>query len=56
VNLTEIQIAKEKSDALDALYRRMDANPWPKYDDNPKRFMELAREFLDAAKAIYPNA
>ncbi len=53
---TEIQIAKEKVDALDALYKRMDADPWPSYEADPDEFMARARQFIDQAQAIYPNA
>jgi len=51
----EIQIKKEKCDALEALYRRKDADPWPDYASDPEGFMTRAREFLDQAKAIYPD-
>ncbi len=56
MTLLEIQIAREKSEALEALYRYRDAHPWPKYEDNPELFMERALEFLDAAARIYPRA
>ncbi len=52
----EIQIAKEKSDALAALFRRKDADPWPEYEKDPEEFMERARQLIDAARLIYPNA
>jgi hypothetical protein len=52
----EIRIKKEKCDALEALYKRKDANPWPDYDKDPEGFMARARDFIDQAQAIYPNA
>jgi len=55
VNLPEIESEIQKSDALAALFRRMDKLGWPKYEDDPELCMARAREFLDGAKAIYPN-
>ncbi len=55
MTLLEIQIAKEKAAALEALYRDKDTHPWPKYEDNPELFMDRARNFLDAAERIYPR-
>ncbi len=56
MTLLEIQIAREKSEALAALFRQRDKNPWPEYKDDPEKFMERARELIDAARLIYPNA
>ncbi len=45
-----------KSDALAALFRRMEKFGWPTYEQDPELCMARAREFLDAARIIYPNA
>ncbi len=46
----------EEDTALLNLYRAMRDKGWPKYEDDPEVCMERAREFLDAARIIYPNA
>ncbi len=56
MNLPEIDKQIEQSEALDQLFRRMDAKGWPTSKQNHELCMERAREFLDAVKAIYPNA
>ncbi len=56
MDLPKIDAEIRKSDALAALFARMDTLGWPKYQDDPELCMARARQFLDAAKAIYPNA
>ncbi len=56
MSLPEIEKQIEQSDALEALFRRMDRLGWPTYEQDPELCMARAREFLDGAKAIYPNA
>ncbi len=54
--IKQIEAEIEQSDALAALFRRMDRLGWPTYEQDPELCMARAREFLDGAKAIYPNA
>lgn len=56
MTLLEIQIAREKSEALAALFRLRDKEILPKYEDDPELYMERARQFLDAVDRIYPRA
>jgi hypothetical protein len=54
--IEEIMNDPQPEDRLAALFRRMDKLGWPKYEDDPELCMARARQFLDAAKVIYPNA
>jgi hypothetical protein len=56
MSLKEIDEEIKRSDALAALFQRMHKLGWPKYEDDPELCMARVREFLDGAKAIYPNA
>ncbi len=56
MSIPEIDKQIEQSEALSALFGRMAKLGWPKYEDDPELCMARAREFLDGAKAIYPNA
>ncbi len=56
MELPEIDREIEKSEALSALFIRMEWLGWPTYEQDPELCMARAREFLDAARIIYPNA